>query len=301
MIYKTIQQDDITIYYVKKDYDDITATNLLNTYPDNIEFIIRHNSDVYTEDGKLLLRFRKNVLKKEYIDLFYDNVISFANTKTNNRGSACGSTNKNVYQNPQIRTNIIGYFDTLSPIQKYLMKQKSITIDNYVRPCRFNLNYPKKYQNIIPLIQEIDSYYQLYIPDCYQKQKMKADETHFKIENTSFTTITVNLNYQTSLHVDKGDDQEGFGNLTVIENGDYLGGETIFHQYGIGVDVRTGDILFMDVHQIHGNLPIQLIDENAKRLSIVCYLRKNVYEKTKNKTLEFFNQQIEIFRRIKKN
>ena len=50
-------------------------------------------------------------------------------------------------------------------------------------------------------------------------------------------------------------------------------------QYGIGVDVREGDILFMDVHQYHGNLPFKL-SPGTIRMSIVCYLRKNVWKRT---------------------
>ena len=75
--------------------------------------------------------------------------------------------------------------------------------------------------------------------------------------------------------------------MAVIEKGKYTGGETCLPQYGIGINVRTGDILFMDVHEWHGNLPIHLEEKNAQRLSIVCYLRKNVWEKTKHKTKKF--------------
>jgi hypothetical protein len=39
------------------------------------------------------------------------------------------------------------------------------------------------------------------------------------------------------------------------KRGDYTGGETCLPQYGVGVDVRSGDVLFMDVHQHHANLP----------------------------------------------
>ena len=105
-------------------------------------------------------------------------------------------------------------------------------------------------------------------PDQYALQRKKADQTHFRIPDTAFTTITTNVNYQTSIHTDKGDDVEGFGNLVVIERGEYKGAETCFPQYGIGVDVRTGDTLFMDVHQPHANLPMVKSDKETKRLSV---------------------------------
>jgi hypothetical protein len=91
------------------------------------------------------------------------------------------------------------------------------------------------------------------------------------------------------MHTDKGDDEEGFGNLVVLERGEYTGGETCFPQYGLGVDVREGDVLFMDVHEVHGNLPMKSVkpaegEKEAIRLSVVCYLRKKIWDKTRGKT-----------------
>jgi aminopeptidase N len=105
-----------------KDFADYQFERARNSYfrsknkhvsPNQIKLIINDDADVYTEDNKLLLRFRKNKLPQKDIDEFYDNVIHFALTKTTNRGSASGSKKKNVRDNPKIMTNIIGYFDKL--------------------------------------------------------------------------------------------------------------------------------------------------------------------------------------------
>jgi hypothetical protein len=66
------------------------------------------------------------------------------------------------------------------------------------------------------------------------------------------------------------------------------------------VDVRTGDVLYMDVHEAHGNLPIILLDKDAKRLSIVCYLRKKIWENTKNKTKKFMLKHNKTIKNLKK-
>jgi hypothetical protein len=259
--------------------------NNMNKNVSNIEIILNNDADVYTDEGKLLFKFRKNVITKPNQNKFFDNIIQFVqNNKSSNRGSATGSHCKNVFKNPKVMSAILGYFDNWSPTQKIVFKQKGFVPTLDVRECRFNMDYPDKYKETIPLIQEINQLYEHLTPDEYVKQNQKANETYFRIPNTCFTTITVNVNYQTSVHIDKGDDEEGFGNLVVIEKGNYTGGETCFPQYGIGVNVRSGDILFMDVHQPHGNLPIVRIDEDAKRMSIVCYLRKNVWLRTRDKT-----------------
>ena len=56
----------------------------------------------------------------------------------------------------------------------------------------------------------------------------------------------------------------------------------------------------MDVHEWHGNLPIHLEEKDAKRLSVVCYLRHNVWEKTKNKTKKFMIEHNKTVRNLRK-
>jgi hypothetical protein len=195
-------------------------------------------------------------------------------------------------------TNIVGYFDSLGPSQKMLLKKHGIKLNPAVRETRFNMLYPDKFKKLTPLIREIDSYYEKIVPDHYKKQHRKAKQTYFKIADTAFTTVTTNVNYKTAIHTDRGDDAEGFGNLVVIERGKYTGAETCFPQYGVGVNVRTGDVLFMDVHEWHGNLPIHLENKDAVRLSIVCYLRHRLWEKTRGKTKKFMKKHVATYRRL---
>jgi hypothetical protein len=194
-------------------------------------------------------------------------------------------------------TNIFGYFDRWSARQKYIFKQRGMKIPLAVRECRFNMDYPEEYKKTLPMIKDVDELYHKLTPDHYAKQRKKADQTHFKIPGTAFTTITTNVNFQTTIHKDSGDDSEGFGNLLAIERGGYDGGETCFPQYGVGVDVRTGDALFMNVHEWHANLPIKLKTPESIRLSIVCYLRYNIWDRTKNKTRKFFERHNQTVRR----
>ena len=258
-----------------------------NTFvqPKQIRLILDADADVYTEEGALLCRFRKAVLPAAAIKTFYANVIQFANTSTSsNRGSASGSQTKTVGTNTKIKSNVLGFMDTLSPQQKYRLRLAGTPLNLTVRPCRFNLYYPDKWVKLFPLIQAIDGIYAKLVPEKYALQRAKADQTPFRIPATAFTTITTNVNFQTSIHCDKGDDEEGFGNLSVIESGEYTGGETCFPEYGLGVNVRTGDVLLMDVHVWHGNLPVRPVTPDAIRLSIVCYLRTKVYQNTKGMT-----------------
>jgi hypothetical protein len=284
MIVKKEKSGGVDVYYLSKNITDEEMNKLKNTFvkKSQIDLIIKDDADIYNEDGKLLMRYRKNKLSKKNIDEFYDNVINFAKQVSTNRGSACGSKKKNVMDNPKIMSNILGYMDNFSPKQKYLMNCQNKKINLNVRETRFNADYPDKFQKIIPLIKEIDGYYKKYASSYYSKQRRKANQTNFKIPGTSFTTITTNVNFRTSIHKDSGDDEDGFGNLTVIDRGKYEGAETCFPQYGVGVNVREKDVLFMNVHEWHGNLPMEKKDKDAIRLSIVCYLRMGIWKKTQN-------------------
>ena len=182
MIIDKQKKGNVTVYYIDKDYDDDHMRKTINKKlkPSDIHFIINDDADVYAKDGQLLLKFRKNKLNKTNTTEFYDNVIDFAVIPTSNRGSASGSKSKNVRDNPLIMTNIIGFFDRLSPKQKFILKQQGKKISTSVRQCRFNMDYPDKYKKLLPLIRQINEYYKQYVPDKYKAQRRKANQTPFK-------------------------------------------------------------------------------------------------------------------------
>ena len=285
--------------YVEKKRTDEEMNQMKNKFLERkmIDTIINKDTTVYTKEGKLLFLFRKKKLTGG--QEFYENIADFMKKHpTTNRGSASGATKFNVKDNPKVYSTITGYFDRWSPKQKFLFKKLGIKTPIEVRETMFLSDHPEKFKKMIPFVQKIDALYKKLVPDQYKKQYAKAKETLFKIGNTSFTTMTTNINFQTTIHKDTGDDEEGFGNLAVIERGKYTGGETCFPQYGIGVNVREGDILFMDVHEWHANLPI-VKEGDVERLSVVCYLRRKVWERTRNKTRKFLTNHNKTVKKIK--
>ena len=298
-------ENGVKIYEVKKKYSDkmMEDTKKFATKkvkPSMIDKIINHDCDIYSDSGVLLIKFRKAVLDEDKSSLFYKNIKKFAMTPTCNRGSASGSKKKDVRYNPKIMTNIFGYMDGYSPSQKIAMKQQNITNPFRVRTTRFTQDFPDKYEKTLPLIKQINGLYRKHLPRFFNKQNKKAKESKYKVANTAFTTVTTNVNWQTSIHTDKGDDSEGFGNLVVLEEGKYSGAETCLPQYGIGVDVRMGDMLFMNVHEWHGNLPFVPIDKDAIRLSVVCYLRLNVWRWSKDMTASDVEKHNSTIRKLSK-
>ena len=194
--------------------------------------------------------------------------------------------------NNQVASNPIGFYE----------KNKNLGTDLPCRLTHFTRTNFDKYNEGLPFLQKIDGLFQKLIPESYERQLLRANQKpHLKIPGTCFSTVTINRNFRTALHQDAGDFKEGFGNLTVIEQGKYHGGYTVFPQYGVAINLRNNDFCAMDVHQWHANTPLYETEEdkqfnatiesdfkdNSKvgtaglyqkytRISFVCYLREKI-------------------------
>lgn len=273
----------VPVYTVKKLLSDEETKEKLANFmsEDDYPVVLKDDADVYTEDGDLLLRFRKNVLSQDKIDNAYEAMKDFIKKVTTDRGIASGSEKGlGTGEKKKVMSNIMGYFDKWSISQRATFKRTGIKSPGPCRLCNFNARNPQKWKDVVPLIQEIDAQYKMLCPKEYADQRKAARSTDFHIKGTAFSTITTNLNFRTAAHTDKGDWPTGFGNLVVIERGaPYKGAYTGFPQYGVAVDCRNGDFLAMDVHQVHGNSPMEPEDESSQRISLVSYLREKIIEK----------------------
>lgn len=331
-------QPPITEYILDKILTDTEIVDREGTYftEKDVSRIIDHDADVYINDSseksgkRLLAKIRKNVFSEEEIQIGWDGFFKTA-AASRNRGAAAGpidmssmywkkrkpiKTDKWSTQymqdgkiskmrvNNNVYSSVLGYFEE-TPFMKL--------------PCRltsYTQAFFKYYKKGIPFIQAIDRQFRQLIPERYKKQIVRINKSPFyKIKGTSFSSITVNRNFRTALHKDAGDFKGGFGNLSVIERGKYHGGFTLFPQYGIGVDLRTGDFLAMDVHEWHCNTEMYETAEDAKynktlapifnhnpdtgtqgtdfpftRLSFVCYLRENLIDCNVDKTMEYYKK-----------
>ena len=304
MIRRKEKKQGVTIYYLSKliSDDKLEGIKGKNIKPSMIRLIIDNDAEVYGEDDQLLLVFRKGKIPNDKLETFYENLKQHVKTGSSNRFTATGNRGKRMHNSKKVMTTILGFFDGWTPTQKNILNRNNISRMIPVRETLFNREYPERYKKVVPLIQKIDALYKQYLPLYYKSQHKTAMQTPFRIADTSFTTVTINGNFQTSIHKDSGDYPEGFGNLAVIENGEYTGAETCFPQYGIGVNVRQGDILFMDVHQYHGNLPIHISEqkEEIARMSIVCYLRLNIWKHSKGKTKKYAKMHINKYNNTKR-
>ena len=261
--------------FVQKILTDDEVAKLQGTWIDKSHIklpLVKEDTDIYYSDNgiyKLLLKFRKNVISNDLIDIGWQSYKDLAKP-SRGRGASAGPINSSglywskrdlvdtkkwstgymikgkkskMKVNNQVASNPVGFYESSNNFSKLPCR-----LTHFTR-CNF-----KKYNEGLPFIQRIDELFQELIPNAHMKQLERANLTNnFKIPNTSFSTVTINRNFRTALHRDAGDFKGGFGNLTVIERGKYHGGYTVFPQFGIGIDLRNNDFVAMDVHQWHSN------------------------------------------------
>ena len=152
----------------------------------------------------------------------------------------------------------------------------------YGRATAYTQNSFDKFKLSFPFLQTLDRGFAELLPTRHAAQRAAADtiDPAFLVPQTVFTTITVNKTFRTAAHRDAGDFTNGLSNLLVLSNnGNYTGGYLVLPEVRIAVSVRPGDLLLVNNHEyIHGNTPIELQDEMAERISLVCYLREKMLE-----------------------
>ena len=152
----------------------------------------------------------------------------------------------------------------------------------YGRATSYTAREPEKFAMAYPFLQTLAKGFKDLLPWRYgnQMEAAKKLDSRFLVPGTPFTTITVNKTFRTAAHYDAGDLTTGLSNLLVLSNnGNYTGGYLIAPEYRVAVNVRPGDLLLINNHEVmHGNTPIVLGDEEAERVSLVCYFREKMLE-----------------------
>lgn len=215
--------------------------------------LIQSDADCWSEQGELLFRFRKNAVPYELVKLGYDS-LKYHIRLTEARGTASGEsfkriradgTKTNTTVGNHVETGAAGYMDRNAMVR-------------YCRKTALTHDYFKEFQESVPFIKKIDELYKELCFEYWEKQMniAKGTNQNYVITGTSFTTVTVNRNFQTAVHKDSGDFPRGFGNLCVYREGDQWSGSYFcLPEFRIAIDMRNTDILFVDVHRWHGNTP----------------------------------------------
>lgn len=170
----------------------------------------------------------------------------------------------------------------------------------YGRATSYTEQNFETFKKAFPFLQSLNKGFKELLPWRWGNQKAEVDKIDpaFVVPGTVFTTLTVNKTFRTAAHYDAGDLSSGLSNLLVLGSGDYTGGYLVFPEYRIAVNVRPGDLLLVNNHEIiHGNTPIVLNNKKAERISVVCYFRENM-TKLKSYKYESLRRQFIEERRL---
>jgi len=234
-------------------------------------------------NGQALAVYLPGVLAEHAKDeQVYDVLHSLRNKLTKNRGAASGTQ--------RLRGG--------STRRSYARETPSAVIGamgelGQTRYCRLTAwtgaNLPS-WQSLQPMLRTIADNLGRYVPDRYAAQlgRAQASDPAWVVPGTPFSTVTVNNSYPTGVHKDQGDLPEGFSTIGVLRRGQYTGGQLVFPAWRVAVDMHDGDLLLMDAHDWHGNVPLvcacgrRLVgpcgDCGAERISVVSYFRTNITE-----------------------
>lgn len=241
--------------------------------PDDYSLIVSFDCDGYDyATGDLLFRFRKAAMPEKILAAGVENY-KHSISISNNRGDAAGGTKRRM--NPDGTPSNIMMADDAQSGNVGFMSPGGL--QPYCRMTAFGRNDFEKLQLGRPFVEFIDAKYKELCPTQHAAQLKTANETNanYVLWDTAFSTITVNKNFRTAVHVDNGDHYEGFGNLFVYREGDWKRGYFTLLEWGVGVDMQNTDMLFVDVHKYHANDLFEGFDpDNGDlRISFVLYYR----------------------------
>lgn len=237
------------------------------------DLLVCGDIDVYKPNGTRLLSLRRGIFTESDAEAARDALRWVSKSGSLNRGMAAGG-------NTRQRKLADG---TVSRTMETAERVESVVVGFLDRTPRFPFcrqtvrtgELGERFATTRPILEKVRDAFRDAVPDRYEVQNALVRKTSpdFVIPGTPWTTITVNRNWDTRLHTDKGDLDEGFSTLTVLRKGSYGGGVLVFPAFRVGADLHTGDVAFMDAHELHGNTPFENPSDDYERISMVLYYR----------------------------
>lgn len=146
----------------------------------------------------------------------------------------------------------------------------------YGRACTYNEKNVSLFEKSFPYLRRLNDIFKDELPQRWgaQNKCVQQLDKKFVIDDTVFTTLTVNHNWRTAAHRDAGDLNSGFSNISAVGKG-WEGAKFLLPEYNVSIDLQPGDLLLVNNHEgIHANTELE--GDNPDRMSIVAYFRENM-------------------------
>lgn len=255
---------------LEKRMSDKVVESLASTFlnENSYDILVEQDCDGFDVYGEPVFKFRKNILNhNKLVDAVsgLEDAINFTDQRAFAAGGKTDVHPNGFSKTKEVLSSIVGFDDATG-------------VNKFCRKTAFTKNFFEKYKKALPLIEEVDHWFSFLLPRRHKKQKMIADATdrNYVIQNTSFSTVTCNKNFQTAVHTDRGDFKPGFGNLIVYRRKEFKGCYFCLPQFKIAIDLKNCDLLLVDVHHWHGNTSIVPVDNDYERFSFIMYYREKM-------------------------
>jgi len=228
------------------EFETVITQDTICKVGDKVLFILV-NDVVSDELGTTVINHFKSVCKKNY-----------------NRRSG---TDKKIQvgnftrYDKSVDSGIIGYYDRSVPIDKKIIGSK------VARTTKFTKN--KGFGDTMPFFWLLNDCYRKYAHSHYCLQETQAKLSKLIIQDTVFSTVTINHNWRTCAHKDSGDFEQGLSVLTAL--GNFEGYDLVLPEYKLQIKIVPGSVLLMDSRSYHCNSP-----GTGDRYSFVNYLRTDI-------------------------
>lgn len=283
-----------------RNYNDTALNEMLADFVEkkDMEHYVNETHIGYDENGEILFYFIKNFFSTDEIDVIMPTIEKASTFIVSlGRGHAAGKldmsqplwakglkdvklkehnyhnkytlnpegiSNRKYKLNNPVYSNLVGYYE--KPLVNY---KKTIKTQPRCRQTQFTARHKDIYSKIIPYMERISGEMAAKLPAHYGKQNQFIQKHRERIGQSCYSTITINKNFRTAIHIDKGDFKDGIGTITTA--GDFEGGEFCLVDYKVAINVKPTDLLFVNVHKHHANLPFE-----GTRYSMVSYVRENI-------------------------
>jgi hypothetical protein len=255
----------------------------------DFEYLIDEDSIVMETPGKVIARLVTNGIPQKVVT----NTSNHLKTVRGDRSARGGVIHKDAMMYRERKDGSLGPTTAVPPSVLQFLREQNVRLgltgpysnflgyfdktsrEDLCRPTAWSLRSPRILEISRSLVKEVEYVNKSELLDHWRRQRefMKGVSSRFKYENSMFSTVTVNLNASFRYHIDEGDFRGGIGNLVVLELGDDRSGILVMPRERVAFIVRPTDVLLMDVHHMHGNLPLT---SGGTRLTAVLYARENI-------------------------
>lgn len=260
--------------------DERGALQLKGTYANETHYdeLVDDDTVVLTPDGEVLAVLVAGVLSSRARRRAYEQLSTIKGMPSNRatavfKGSSLPRIRKrdgSISRTRQVPNSVLDLLKSKGVRADVLGSLDATPRTPRCRLSSWSLKDPKVLRGIRKLVQEVDDVFRVWIPDRWMAQFATVCQAkNWQVHGTAFSTITVNRNFRTAYHTDKGDLKAGFSCLTTL--GKHTGGLLVIPRYRVAFNVKPGSVLMMDAHEFHGNTQI-----TGERIACVLYCRERI-------------------------